>query len=242
VRLPLRRTRAVSALALAAVLFSATATTGSTAQAVALRGSATSYSVSKNSDGSVVRWNPCSAIQYQVNLTYAPPGAWTDIQLALAKVSAATGMQFSYAGRTTVIPQATYGSGYNPLRTRPPLLIAWAAPGTGTGQTDLLTSTIAGRGGWRSISWSYNGVFHKPRIYTGFVVLNKKYNYLPGGFGSGHTRGELLMHELGHAVGLNHTADKTQIMYPTTTTYSATWGAGDTTGLRRVGRAYGCLL
>jgi hypothetical protein len=207
-----------------------------------LRGYSTSYSVNKNSDGSVVRWNPCGSIRYRVNLRYAPAGAWTDVQAAIAKITAATGLKFVYYGTTTAIPQSTYGSGFTPGQTVPPLLIAWAAPGTGTGRSNLLTTSIAGRGGWRSIAWyDANRVYHRPRIYTGFVVINTKYNSMTGGFGLGHTRGELLMHELGHAVGLNHTGDGTQIMYPSTTRYAGTWGAGDATGLRRVGLASGCI-
>jgi hypothetical protein len=41
-------------------------------------------------------------------------------------------------------------------------------------------------------------------------------------------------------VGLGHTSDKRQIMYPTLTKY-ASYGAGDRTGLRKVGRSAGCI-
>jgi predicted Zn-dependent protease len=49
------------------------------------------------------------------------------------------------------------------------------------------------------------------------------------------------MHELGHAVGLDHTTDRSQIMYPTMTRKKAVFGAGDRTGLHYLGRTSGCL-
>jgi len=49
------------------------------------------------------------------------------------------------------------------------------------------------------------------------------------------------MHELGHAVGLDHTTDATQIMYPTLTRKPARWGTGDRRGLAYLGRSRGCL-
>jgi hypothetical protein len=42
-------------------------------------------------------------------------------------------------------------------------------------------------------------------------------------------------------VGLNHTGDSSQIMYPTITSKAAAWGAGDLTGLTKVGRRAGCI-
>ncbi|MFC7484248.1 hypothetical protein ACFQX7_35395 [Luedemannella flava] len=69
------------------------------------------------------------------------------------------------------------------------------------------------------------------------------------GFGAGPktglqgTRGQLLMHEIGHAVGLGHPKikDKWEIMYPTMTRKPAVYGKGDQVGLRALGTGAGCL-
>ncbi len=49
----------------------------------------------------------------------------------------------------------------------------------------------------------------------GTVVINSSFNWLTPGFGSGTTLGKLLMHELGHVVGLGHAEGRPQVMYAT---------------------------
>ena len=45
----------------------------------------------------------------------------------------------------------------------------------------------------------------------------------------------IALHELGHAVGLAHTADTTQIMNATIPAAATDYGSGDLTGLSKVG-------
>jgi hypothetical protein len=77
----------------------------------------------------------------------------------------------------------------------------------------------------------------------GFVVLDarpdKKFSW---GFGRGTTRGALLLHEIGHAVGLQHVGATSQTMYPTVLSRSSTgYNSGDQAGLRKLGKPAGCL-
>jgi hypothetical protein len=65
-------------------------------------------------------------------------------------------------------------------------------------------------------------------------------NRLAAGFGPGTTDGEVLLHELAHAVGLGHVLDPTQVMYPHTTHSESQFGAGDRAGLAALGAAAGC--
>src|SRR5712691_7036341 len=49
-----------------------------------------------NTDGTPVRWNPCQPIHYQVNLANAPTSAVADVQEAVRRVQAATGITWIY--------------------------------------------------------------------------------------------------------------------------------------------------
>ncbi len=64
--------------------------------------------------------------------------------------------------------------------------------------------------------------------------------YSPG-FSTGGSRGTTLLHELAHAVGLDHVEDPAQIMHPVEAGQPAEYAPGDLAGLRRVGAAAGPL-
>ena len=64
---------------------------------------------------------------------------------------------------------------------------------------------------------------------------------LDRGFGRGYTWGEVIIHEIGHVLGLSHVDARKQVMYFQTIRRDATWGAGDLRGLRKVGDSRGCL-
>jgi hypothetical protein len=80
------------------------------------------------------------------------------------------------------------------------------------------------------------------KIFRGGVVLNADQEHrLRNGFGRGYTWGEVIEHELGHVVGLDHPENRRQIMYYSVARRNAAWGAGDLKGLRLVGDGGGCL-
>jgi hypothetical protein len=193
--------------------------------------------------GVVVRWNPCVPIRYKVNVAHAPKGALADVKQAIALLHKATGMTFVYEGQTAVIPQFGYGI-KAPAGKWPPIIIAWAAPGKGKGKSNAVLPGDAGRGGPLFTSWyDANGTLHPEQVVSGQVVMNDQYNgFYKHGFGRGYTDGEVLLHELGHVVGLQHTSDPTQIMYPAANFKTkAAYGKGDRVGLKKVGKAAGCI-
>lgn len=186
----------------------------------------------------VARWDPCRRIDYRVNARRATKGALKDVRGAVTRIRRATGLRFHYAGKTRHVPT---GSSADRFPRGTEMVIAWARPAA----SNMLGagSTAAGVGGPAYSSGYEDGAGKAAyRILQGSVVLNARLNSrIPRGFGRGQTRGELLMHEIGHALGLAHTQDSRQIMYPTLQRARARFGAGDLAGLSRVGAQQGCL-
>jgi hypothetical protein len=195
----------------------------------------------------IARWNPCTSIGYRVNTSGGGSGALADVKQAVALASAATGLTFTYRGTTTLVPttRGTYPAGTQ-------LVLAWVKPG----QSPMLPTAPKGRtaaAGQGGASWTLAKDAKGEtwgQIVKGYVVLNSTMP-LAHGFGAGPTtgwqgtRGQLVMHELGHALGMGHTPvtrpDKAQIMYPALTRKAAVWGAGDRVALKVLGRTSGCL-
>ena len=179
------------------------------------------------------RWNPCQPIHYVVGLTHAPPDGLADLRGALARLSVASGLDFVEDGSTEEVP-STGRRAYDRDRWGErwaPLLVAWVSPSA----TDIaLPADVEAA----TISVAVPGP-DGASLVTGEVAINAL-RHLPPGFGYGATEGEVLLHELGHAVGLGHVDDPRQVMYPTTTAGPAEYGAGDLAGLAALGRPAGC--
>jgi hypothetical protein len=184
--------------------------------------------------GTPARWDPCTPIHYVVDLAYAPAGALSDVRQSLARLALASGLTFAddgtreerpLRGRSAYQPEA-YGDRWAPL------LISWSPPQLtdllGDPRAEAVTMPVAvpgptGAGG---------------SIVTAEVVLNAA-RQLPVGFGPGPSEGEVLLHELGHAVGLGHVDSRSEAMFPSVRGVAG-YGAGDLAGLRALGRAAGC--
>jgi hypothetical protein len=184
--------------------------------------------------GRPARWNPCRPLGYVVNPAWMPPRGREDLIDALSRITAVSGLRFVDQGDTDEVPRQDRPA-YQPERYGErwaPLLVAWV-PASATdlgigGGTQGLASTTA-------VPTSAGGV-----IVTAQVALDAD-RRLASGFGPGATEGEVLLHELAHAVGLGHVDDPTQVMYYRTTNSESQFGAGDRAGLVALGAAAGCL-
>ena len=182
-------------------------------------------------DGSPVAFDPCRAIHYVVRRDGEPQGGHELLTSAFSQLSAATGLQFVDDGITHEAPSETrapyqpetYGDRWAPV------LIVWSS----AEETPMLaTGCSAGRG--RTASGP--GTTRSMRLVSGLAVFNG------GALGQQLATGDdskarsVLLHELGHLVGLAHVPDPYQVMYDTNAYPLTTYRAGDLRGLEQLGR------
>lgn len=257
------RTAGVGTLAAATALaVSVTGAPGTPGGTVAASASNAAYSLSEQTypDGRkvVARWNPCQkAITYKVNPTKAAKkkkgrrAAVRDTKGAFARLSQATGISFKFRGRTKQVPKNTSKKNWadRQKKQNAEIVVAWVDQKAKKKKyrTNLLGTSgngwAAGTGGysykfWRVGDEPWHGVTGR-----GFAVLdagqNKKFRK---GFGRGATRGDLLLHELGHVMGLNHVGTTAELMFPTIIRRGTSgYRPGDRAGLHMLGRTQGCI-
>jgi hypothetical protein len=190
------------------------------------------------------RWNPCQPILYEVNLKHAPPGAMQDVREAVARVSEATGIEFVEVGTTKRTVDMQMGRAFQsrvPGEERfLPLLIEWVPHE----HFDFVADTHKAA----AFGVPYRGFGELARTYVSGVIAMDAGEALPGGFGERYSRGVILMHELGHVMGLAHVASPDEIMWspdvskePHPDLWQTQWGPGDLEGLAALGREAGCL-
>jgi len=176
-----------------------------------------------------VAYDPCRPVHYVIRPDNAPSGGDQLVQDAVARISEVTGLRFVYDGPTDE-PPADHREPFQPDRYGDrwaPVLITWD---TVAENADLAADT-AGLGG--SIPVRRRG---DPSVFvTGAVALDAQQltDVLARPGGAGVARA-IVLHELGHVVGLGHVSDPTQLMYPQTSDV-LDLGAGDLAGLAVLG-------
>lgn len=168
-------------------------------------------------------WDPCRAITWK----YTPggyPGSLRTVRTAIRKVSAATGLLFDYRGTTRRVAfrDGAPSAGVD-------LLISWTTP--------RRVPSLAGSEVGSAISTvGFDGYYD-----DGEIALDRTAHLRHGFHASGAVDwGQVMLHELGHIVGLRHVASRSEIMYPYALRGTHRYGAGDLAGLRAVGASRPC--
>jgi len=177
-------------------------------------------------DQEMVAYDPCRPIRVAVRPDNAPPGGQQLVEEAIGAVSAATGLQFVDAGATTEAPSSRREP-YQPDRYGrqwAPVLIAWSD----ADEYPDLAGNRAGLGG--STPRQAPG---RPFVYvTGEVILDAP--SLTAMMDRPEQVRAVIMHELGHVVGLDHVDDPEQLMYGANMGVTD-FAPGDRAGLAKLG-------
>jgi len=164
-------------------------------------------------DGTPVRWER-STITYSVSET-ATSGDVETVAKAMRVLSDATGFKFRMVGRTSLIPSTT-----NLTEAEADVTISWAE----RSDTDAF-----GNLGRDSLAAGF-GLVGDGAYAKGAVVVDV--SKAP----TGDSLQRVIMHEMGHVLGLEHVQDKTQLMAADLTmSWGLKIGSGDLNGLRLVG-------
>ncbi len=187
-------------------------------------GEATSFALLQvDATGRPTRWNPCRPNPYFVNAAGVPESAAATIAEAFTRMATESAVAFYDGGGTDFVYWQAGQTTAN-LDRGEGIYVAFATEATVPG----LAGTVMGRGGAAYRPDTGTGA----RYVAGVVVIDVDAQLSPG-FTSGRSIGSVLMHELGHVMGLGHVDDSTQLMNP----YSrpngpATPQAGDLAGLQ----------
>ncbi len=165
-----------------------------------------------------VTYDPCETIQVVVNEERAPDDADDILRDAIDEVEERTGLSFEVTGSTDDDPlsdDVRRGDGWRPVQ------ISWSDAAS----VPELEGDVTGLGG---STWAEEDGLRW--FVTGDVVLDAEDLE---GLGDDYTR-TVLLHELGHLVGLAHVDSTSELMYP----YAAgeDWGPGDLVGLESLGQ------
>ena len=171
---------------------------------------ATNY-LELQADGTTpVTWSPCRPIHYVVRPDGMPPGGLALLQDGIAQVSALSGLRFVYDGPTDEDVSPTrrpyqrmrYGDRWAPV------LVVWGDPSNEGGYTGGVP--LAGWAGPVPVkAGDGRGVY-----VSGQVDLNSAWATQEMAQGESRYVTAVVLHELGHLVGLDHTRDEGLLMSP----------------------------
>lgn len=163
---------------------------------------------SPNPDQDFVAYDPCRPIHYVIRPENSPAGGEALIHQAVAEIASASGLRFIYDGPTAEGPSKERET-YQPERYGKrwaPVLLTWSDPE----ETPDLEGDVGGLGGS-----DYAHVPGHPFVYVAGQVVLDAPGLAPilGYPGGPELIRAVVIHELGHVLGLDHVDDPGQLMY-----------------------------
>lgn len=249
-----RWARRGTAVGLAGLLAAAFVVAGPGLGATEASADAAGYAVATLNDGSPAGWAPCRTVTWGL-AQGAADGVASDVHHAIRLAGEVTGLRFVYVEAPPPVPQRRWLEPGGWPSQAPDLVVAYAvAPAgstPGTPVSDLLIGAgEAAVGGWSAeYAVDVDGA-RRGHITHGYVILDAladdqftpSFVHSDSGLFAARRplRGRLLLHELGHALGLSHVHDDQQVMHAEIGAGAAAWGVGDRAGLQATNRATAC--
>ncbi len=174
--------------------------------------------------GEPVGWDPCRPVEYVVNPAGAPAD-WPDLlAAAVDRMERASGLDFRSLGETDDRDfEERDATGFSP----DPVLVGWADED----EVAALEGDVAGVGGAVSVGYGQG-----PRFRTGSLVLDTATVAEVADLAGGRdVQLAIVLHELGHVVGLGHVDDPGELMNAGGVTPRPRFGPGDLAGLEVLG-------
>ena len=158
--------------------------------------------------GAPIAYDPCRPISYVVNTRTMPDAARALVAEAVAEMQDVTGLNFDYEGGTDEVVNGMrqpfqpdrYGDRWAPV------LITW----TDQGEFPDLAGGIAGLGGSVPVPTGFRGSAY----VSGVVALDGPQldDVIYSSYTGKLQARAIIVHELGHLVGLDHVEDQSQLM------------------------------
>ena len=186
--------------------------------------------------GEPVRFNACEPIHYVANPANAPAGALDDAHDAFETISRATGLSFVYDGTSTetfsndraIHQPDRYGDRWAPI------LVTWSSqPLHYKDEMGMEQGALGLAGPDYVINEAGRAVY-----VSGTATFDATHRLSSGRGGAWR---QVMLHEIGHVVGLDHVDYIGSIMYTGPAAEPGELGDGDRAGLWALGLGSGCV-